>query len=182
MLNLGFTQQPHEILGQLRHRAFVLKMLLANFVLVPVVMLLLLRLVPLDPALQAALLVFSLCAGAPFLIKLTQVAEHHVALGAAVMFLLMLVTVPYLPLVLPRVLTGVSVDPWAITRSLLLQLVLPTVLGMGLARWVTGLARAVQPWAARISGITLYAVIAATVIGYFPNMLDVVGTGALLLL
>ena len=182
MLNLGFTQQPRDILEQLRHRTFVLRMLLANFVLAPLVMLLLLRLVPLDPALEAALLVFSLCAGAPFLIKLTQVAEHHVALGAAVMFLLMLVTVPYLPLVLPRVLTGVSVDPWAITRSLLLQLVLPTVIGMGLARWVTGLARAVQPWTARISGITLYAVIAATVIGYFPNMLDVVGTGAILLL
>ena len=182
MLNLGFTQQPRDILEQLRHRTFVLRMLLANFVLAPLVMLLLLRLVPLDPPLEAALLVFSLCAGAPFLIKLTQLAEHHVALGAAVMFLLMLVTVPYLPLVLPRVLTGVSVDPWAITRSLLLQLVLPTVLGMGLARWVAGLARAVQPWTARLSGITLYAVIAATVIGYFPNMLDVVGTGAILLL
>ena len=182
MLNLGFTQQPRDILEQLRHRTFVLRMLLANFVLAPLVMLLLLRLVPLDPPLEAALLVFSLCAGAPFLIKLTQLAEHHVALGAAVMFLLMLVTVPYLPLVLPRVLTGVAVDPWAITRSLLLQLVLPTVLGMGLARWASGLARAVQPWTARLSGITLYAVIAATVIGYFPNMLDVVGTGAILLL
>ena len=43
--------------------------------------------------LAAGLLVFSLCAGAPFLIKLTQLAEHHVALGAAVMFLLMVVTV-----------------------------------------------------------------------------------------
>jgi bile acid:Na+ symporter, BASS family len=182
MLNLGFTQRPGAILEHLRNRAFVLKMLLVNFVLAPLVMILLLRVVPLDPALRAGLLVFSLCAGAPFLIKLTQVAEHHVALGAAVMFLLMAVTVPYVPLVLPRVLTGVSVDAWAIVRTLLVQLVLPTAVGMAVARWVPGLARTLQPWAARISGVTLYAVIAATMIGYFPNMLEVVGTGAILLL
>ena len=182
MLNLGLTQRPRIILEQLGHRAFVVKMLLVNFVLAPLVMVLLLRLVPLDPALRAALLVFSLCAGAPFLIKLTQVAEHHLALGAAVMFLLMVITVPYVPLVLPRILTGVSVDSWAIAWSLLVQLALPTALGMALARWLPGLARALQPWAARVAGLTLYAVIVATVVGYLPNMLEVVGTGAVLVL
>jgi BASS family bile acid:Na+ symporter len=155
---------------------------LLRTVVAPLVMILLLRVVPLDPALQAGLLVFSLCAGAPFLIKLTQLAEHHVALGAAVMFLLMVITVPYVPLVLPRRLTAVSVDSWAITRSLLLQIVVPTALGMALARWLPGPARPLQPWAARVAGLTLYAVIAATVIGYFPNMRDIVGTGAILVL
>ena len=58
MLNLGITQPPATILKQLRHRAFVLKMLLVNFV-APLVMILLLRAVSLDPALQAALLVFT---------------------------------------------------------------------------------------------------------------------------
>lgn len=182
MLNLGLTQRPKAILEHLRHRAFVLKMLLVNFVLAPLVMVLLVRVVRLDPALEAGLLVFSVCAGAPFLIKLTQMAEHHLALGAAVMFLLMVITVPYVPLVLPWLLTDVSVDAWAIARSLLLQLVLPTALGMALARWVPGLARPLQPWAARVAGLTLYAVIAATLIGYFRDMLDVVGSGAIFLL
>lgn len=182
MLNLGLTQQPAAILAQLRHRAFVLKMLLVNFVVAPLAMLVLLRAVPLDPALEAGLLVFGLCAGAPFLIKLTQLAEHHVALGAAVMFMLMLVTVPFVPLVLPALLSGASVDALAIARTLVVQLVLPTAVGMALARWVGGLARAVQPWAARVSGLTLYAVIAATLIGYFGDMLEIVGTGAILVL
>jgi bile acid:Na+ symporter, BASS family len=182
MLNLGLTQQPKTILEHLRYRAFVLRMLLVNFVLAPLVMIVLLHIVRLDPALQAGLLVFSLCAGAPFLIKLTTTAEHHVALGAAVMFLLMVVTVPFVPLVLPRLLTGVSVDALAIARSLLLQLVLPTVFGMVLARWASGLALALQPWMARIAGLALYAVVATTAIGYFPNMLKIVGTGAILVL
>ena len=137
---------------------------------------------PLDPALQAGLLLFSVCAGAPFLIKLTQVAEHRVALGAAVMFLLMVVTVPFVPLVLPLLLSGVSVNAWAIASSLVVQLAVPTAAGMALARWAPGLVRPLQPWVARIAGLTLYAVIAATLIGYFPNMLDVIGTGAIVLL
>ena len=182
MLNLGLTQRPRTILEHLRHRAFVLKMLLANFVLAPLVMIVLLRLVPLDPALRAGLLIFSVCAGAPFLIRLTQVAEHRIALGAAVMFLLMFVTVPFVPLVLPLLLSGVAVDPWAIASSLVVQLVVPTAVGMALARWAPGLSRRLQPWAARIAGLTLYVVIAATLIGYFPNMLEVIGTGAILLL
>src|SRR3954469_8853310 len=172
MLNVGLTQRARTIVEQLGHRAFVLKMLLVNFVLAPLVMIVLVRLIPLDPALRAGLLLFSVCAGAPFLIKLTQVAEHRIALGAAVMFLLMVVTVPFVPLVLPRLLSGISVDAWAITRALLLQLVLPTAVGMALARWAPALARTLQPWMARIASLTLYAVIVATTIGYFPNMRD----------
>jgi BASS family bile acid:Na+ symporter len=182
MLNVGLTQRARTIVEQLGHRAFVLRMLLVNFVLAPLVMIALVRLIPLDPALRAGLLLFSVCAGAPFLIKLTQVAEHRIALGAAVMFLLMVVTVPFVPLVLPLLLSGVSVDAWAIASSLVAQLALPTAVGMALARWAPGLARRLQPWVGRIAGLTLYPVIAATVIGYLPNMRDVIGTGALLLL
>jgi BASS family bile acid:Na+ symporter len=61
-------------------------------------------------------MIFCLGAGAPFLIKLTQTAEHDLALGAAVMMVLMIVTVPYVPLVLPLVLSGVSVNAMAIAR------------------------------------------------------------------
>ncbi len=182
MLNVGITQRPAAILRQLRHRAFVLKMLLVNFVVAPLVMVLLLRAVPLEPALEAGLLVFGLCAGAPFLIRLTQLAEQQLALGAAVMFLLMLVTVPFVPLVLPLLLTGASVDAWAIARTLVEQLVLPTAIGMALARWLPGVARALQPWTARVAALTLYAVIVATTVGYLPNMLEIVGTGAILVL
>lgn len=180
MLNVGLTQRVSAILEYLKQHGFVLKMLLANFVLAPLIMILMLRLVPLEPALQAGLLVFGLCAGAPFLIKLTQLAEHHVALGAAVMMLLMGVTVAYVPFVLPRILTGISVDAWAIAEALLLQLALPVAVGMVLARWIPDVARAVQPWIARLANVTLWIVLAATVIGYLPNLLKVMTTGALL--
>ena len=180
MLNVGLTQTLAAILGHLTRWRFVARMLLANFVLVPLLMIVILRLTSFDPALDAGLLIFALCAGVPFLIKLTQRAGHDVALGAAVMMLLMAVTVVYVPIVLPAILEGISVDAWAIARSLLVQLILPVAVGMLTVRFLPDLAKAVQPWIAKLGNYALYVVIGATLIGYFPDMLDIVGTGAIL--
>src|SRR5512145_2923944 len=109
MLNVGLTQKPSAIAEHLKNWPFVVKMLLANFVFAPLLMIIALYFAPFDESLKAGLLIFSLGAGAPLLIKLTQTAEHDVALGAAVMMLLTVVTVVYMPIVLPLVLTGINV-------------------------------------------------------------------------
>lgn len=180
MLNVGLTQKLSVIIGHLKNLPFVLKMLAANFIVAPLLMIIALKLVSFDPALKAGLLIFSLCAGAPFLIKLTQAAEQNVALGAAIMMLLMVATVIYLPVVLPLFLSGATVDAWAIARSLLLQMILPIVVGMIMVQFLPIFAKRAQPSVGRVGNIALYVVIAATLIGYFPNMVGIVGTGAIL--
>ena len=180
MLNVGLTQTLSNITAHLNNYSFVLKMLLANFVLAPVLMIAALYFARFDPALKGGLLIFSLCAGAPFLIKLTQTAKHDVALGAAVMMLLMVVTVVYTPIVLPMILSGMSVDGWAIARTLLLQMLLPIAVGMLVVQFLTVVAKKVQPWIGWLSNISLYVLVAATLIGYFPNMISIIGTGAIL--
>jgi BASS family bile acid:Na+ symporter len=179
MLNVGLTQKISVILGHLRNLPFVLRMLIANFILVPLLTIVVLNLVSFDPALKAGLLLFGLCAGAPFLIKLTQVSENRLALGAAVMMLLMMGTIIYVPIVLPLILTGITVDALVITQSLLLQMLAPIAVGMLVARFLPDLAKVVQPWVARLGNISLYAVIGATLLAYYPNMLNIVGTGAI---
>jgi bile acid:Na+ symporter, BASS family len=180
MLNVGLTQRLSDITGHLKDYPFVLKMLLANFVLAPLVMILILTFTSFDPALRDGLLIFALCAGAPFLIKLTQTAEHDVALGAAVMILLIAATVIYVPIVLPMVMYGVAVDGWAIAKTLFLQMLLPIVVGMLAVQFLPNLAKKIQPWVGILGNITLYVLVAATLIGYFPNMISIVGTGAIL--
>ncbi|HYY98112.1 MAG TPA: bile acid:sodium symporter [Pyrinomonadaceae bacterium] len=180
MLNVGLTQKPSDIAGHLKNWPFFLKMLLANFVFAPLLMIVALYFAPFDPALKAGLLIFSLGAGAPFLIKLTQTAEHELALGAAVMVVLMVVTVPYVPVVLPLVLSGVSVDALAIAKALLLQMLLPIGVGMLVAQLLPALAKKARPWAGWAGNVALYAMVVATLIGYFPNLLNIIGTGAFL--
>jgi BASS family bile acid:Na+ symporter len=180
MLNVGLTQKPSAIAGHLKNWPFVLKMLAANFIFAPLVMIGTLYLVPFDPALKAGLMIFCLGAGAPFLIKLTQTAEHDLALGAAVMMVLMVVTVPYVPLVLPLVLSGVSVNALAIARALLLQMLLPIGIGMLAAALLPGLSKKLQPLVGGLGNIAMYAMVVATLVGYFPNLLQIIGTGAFL--
>ena len=180
MLNVGLTQKLSDITAHLKNYSFVVKMFVANFIVAPLVMIGALYFAPFDRALKAGLLIFSLCAGAPFLIKLTQTAKQDIALGAAVMMLLMVVTVVYTPIVLPLVLSGISVDAWGIAKSLLLQLFLPIVVGMMIVQLLPDFARKVQPWVGWLGNIAMYVLVCATLIGYFPNMISIVGTGAIL--
>ena len=180
MLNVGLTQKPSAIAGHLKNWPFVIKMLLANFVFAPLVMIIALYFAPFDPPLKAGLLIFSLGAGAPLLIKLTQTAQHDVALGAAVMMLLTVVTVVYMPIVLPVVLSDISVDAFAVAKSLLLQLLLPIGVGMLAAQFMPTVVQKVQPWVSRLGNVALYALIVITLVGYYPNLFDIVGKGAFL--
>jgi BASS family bile acid:Na+ symporter len=180
MLNVGLTQKLSDITRHLKNYPFVLKMLVANFLIAPLLMIAALYFAPFDAALKAGLLIFSVCAGAPFLIKLTQTAKHDVALGAAVMMLLMVVTVVYAPIVLPLVLSGISVDGWAVAKSLFLQLLLPIAAGMLLVQFLPYFAKRTQPWIGWLGNITMYVMVSATLIGYLPNMIAIVGTGAIL--
>ena len=180
MLNVGLTQKLSAIAAHLKNWPFVLKMLAANFIFAPLLMIVALYFAPFDPQLKAGLLIFSLGAGAPFLIKLTQTAEHDLSLGAAVMMVLMVVTVGYMPTVLPRVLSGVSVDALAIAKALLLQMLLPIGVGMLFTLLLPTLAKKAQPWIGQIGNLAMYAMVVATLIGYFPNLLNIIGTGAFL--
>jgi len=180
MLNVGLTQKPAAIAEHLKNWPFDLKMLAANFIFAPLLMIGALYFAPFSPALKAGLLIFSLGAGAPFLIKLTQTSEHDLALGAAVMMLLMIVTVIYMPLVLPLVLSGVSVNALAIARALLLQMLLPIGVGMLAALVLPDVSKKLQPLVGGLGNLAMYAMVVATLVGYFPNLLQIIGTGAFL--
>ena len=55
MLNVGLTQKLSDITGHLTNYPFVLKMLVANFVVSPLLMIAALYFAPFDPALKADL-------------------------------------------------------------------------------------------------------------------------------
>jgi BASS family bile acid:Na+ symporter len=92
----------------------------------------------------------------------------------------MVVTVGYMPVVLPRLLSGISVDALAIAKALLLQMLLPIGLGMLLTQFLPGFSKKAQPLIGGLGNLAMYAMVVATLIGYFPNLLKILGTGAFL--
>ena len=181
MLNIGMTQEPRRILGHWRDWPFLLKVLLANFVGAPLAMWLLLQFWPMPITFKAALLLFSLSAGAPMLIKLTAVSGHDLALGASTMLLLVLATLVIVPLVLPHLLPELSVDGGAMAWMLMRQLLAPMVLGALLAHFAPRLNFRIQPWVRKVGNIALYVLLASTIVGYSPVMMPIIRSGALIL-
>jgi len=179
MANIGMTQHPGQIVKYWRDWPFYLKMVVANFVAAPAAMWLLLQIWPLRVDYMAALAVYSLCAGAPFLIKLTSTSEHDVALGAATMMLLVLGTIIIVPLLLPVLMPQVSIDGLGMAWTLVQQLLLPMLVGGAVARWLPTINKRIQPWVARIGNIALNIVLVTTIIGYLPDMPDLILSGAL---
>ena len=181
MFNVGLTQDLSDIMYYFRDRKFALLMLVANFVLAPLLMWVILSFFPIDPYLRIGLAIFSLCAGAPFLIKLTQEADHEVALGASTMIKLVLGTIVIVPLVLPRLFSEIEIDGFKIAWTLVKQLIFPIILGLLVTRYLPKITGALQPWVAKIGSWTLYLVIAATLAGYFPELRAIWGQGAILI-
>ncbi|MCT1714979.1 bile acid:sodium symporter [Corynebacterium sanguinis] len=173
MFNVGLTQHPARIAKHLRDWQFLTRMVVANFLVVPGVMLLFIIITGIGAPYSAALILFACAAGAPLLIKLTQESDNDIAAGATVQMVLMVSTVGFLPFLLPRLIDGIEVDVWQIAQPLLLQMILPLALGMVCHVGVEKLAATMQPWVAKISNLALYGLLIFTIIGYLPEMADV---------
>src|SRR3954447_21798188 len=180
MLAVGSSLTVGQILAPLRNKRLVFLALLANFLLMPLAAIAIGRLLHLDQPLAVALLLLGTAAGAPFLPKLSTAAKGNLAFAVGLMVLLMVLTVGYMPLVLPLVLKGVSVDPAKIARSLVLLMLLPLVLGLAVrARREAAAARA-APLLNRLSTISLVVMIVLMLVTNFRNILDLYGTRGVL--
>src|SRR4029078_11464288 len=109
MVAMGLGLKVAQITAPLRDLRLVSLSLMANFVLMPAAAVVLARVLRLDEPLGVGLLLLGAAAGAPFLPKLTQIAEGNLAFAVALMVLLMVITVAYMPLVLPILVPGVYV-------------------------------------------------------------------------
>lgn len=180
MLAMGLGLTVSQIITPLRHARLVVLSLLANFVLMPLAAVALTALLRLDQPLGVGLLLLGTAAGAPFLPKLAQIAEGNLAFAVGLMVLLMVVTVGYLPLVLPVLLPGVSVNPAKIARSLFLLMLLPLAGALAVkARFAVAAART-KAVLDRVSNLSLMLLVVLITAANLNNVLAVFGTHGIL--
>jgi bile acid:Na+ symporter, BASS family len=180
MLAMGLGLTVGQIITPLRNARLVVLSLLANFVLMPLAAVALAALLRLDQPLGVGLLLLGTAAGAPFLPKLAQIAKGNLAFAVGLMVLLMVVTVGYLPLVLPVLLPGVSVNPAKIARSLFLLMLLPLAGALAVkARFAVAAART-KPVLDRVSNLSLILLVLLITAANINNVLAVFGTHGIL--
>jgi bile acid:Na+ symporter, BASS family len=96
------------------------------------------------------------------------------------MVLLMVITVGYLPLVLPILLPGVSVNPARIAGSLVVLMLLPLAVALAVNAKLPGAAARAKPLFDRLSSLGLILVVVLLVVVNFNKVLSVFGTRAIL--
>ena len=180
MLSMGLSLTVGQILAPLRNYKLIVFALLANFVLTPLAAFSIARVLRLDQPLGIALLLLGTASGAPFLPLLARISKGNLAFSVGLMVLLMVVTVGYMPLVLPLILEGVSVDPMKIGRSLVFLMMLPLAIGLLVKARLSGLAAKAQALLSRVSLLSLALLIALLLITNMQNVVSLYGTRGVL--
>ena len=180
MLAVGSSLTVGQIVAPLRNRKLVFFALLANFVLMPAGALAIAKLLRLDQPLGIALILLGVAAGAPFLPKLAGIAKGNLAFAVGLMVLLMVLTVAYMPLVLPLLLEGVSVEPLKIARSLILLMLLPLGVGLALNARFGSIAERMRAPLNGISSLSLALLIVLLLVTNIQNVISLFGTRGIL--
>jgi bile acid:Na+ symporter, BASS family len=180
MLAMGAGLTIPQIAEPLRNTRLVVLALLANFVLMPLGAIALAKVLQLDEPFAVGLLVLGCAAGAPFLPKLAELAKGNLAFAVGAMVLLMVGTVAYLPIVLPLLLPGITVNAWEIARSLLLLMLLPLAMGLALKAHYGVVAARVKTMLDWISNVSLILLVCLITAANIDKVLQVFGTRAIL--
>ena len=180
MLAVGVSLTVGQIVAPLRNGKLVSLALLANFILMPLGALAIARLLKLDEPLGTALLLLGAAAGAPFLPKLAGIAKGNLAFAVGLMVLLMVLTVAYMPLVLPLLLEGVSVNPMKIARSLVLLMLIPLGAGLLVRARFSPIAERIRAPLNRTSSLSLVVLVVLLLITNIRNVIALFGTRGIL--
>jgi BASS family bile acid:Na+ symporter len=181
MLSLGLGHSLGEIVAPLRDVRIALRVLVPNFVFVPVIAVGVAEYLSLDRSLEVGLILIGMAAGAPFLVKLTEHAEHEVALSATLLLLLLPATVVFMTVFVPIAVPDANdVGAGAIARPLVLTMLLPMTVGFLVRGCSPRWAARVRPALGKLSTASLVVMVATIVVLNLRAILDVFGTGAIL--
>ncbi|MHC5596205.1 MAG: bile acid:sodium symporter family protein [Nostoc sp.] len=180
MLGTGLRLTVQQIWEPLRNIRLIVLSLVANFVLVPLFVYLLLQIVPLSEPIKDGFIIMAIAAGPPALPKLAQIVKGNVAFSTGLMMLLMFGTIIYMPIALPLVLQGVQVNSWDIAKPLLFLMLSPLAIGLFIKAKFAAIASSFQPIVSKISSAGLFLGLVARLAVHFYEIITLLQTGAIL--
>lgn len=180
IISMGLSLTMAQITGPLRNARFVIIALFANFIVPPILALVLIQVFSLDESLAVGLLLVSLAAGAPALPKTAVFAKVDTAVATGLMVLLVVATIVVLPIALPLLLTGISVTFWDIASGLVYLILIPLAISLFVRARYPKAAASAQPMFAQASNLSLLFLLVLMVVLNFSDVVSLLGSGGLL--
>ena len=185
MLAMGLSLTIPQIIEPLKNVKLVIMALVANFIIIPILALILVRVIPIlfgqfPEDATIAFILLATAAGAPFLPKLAQLAKGNIAFSVGLMVLLMVVTIFFLPIALPLLLSGVEVDSGEIAKSLIVTMLIPLAIGLFIKARYADIAPGLQKTFGQASNTALLLMMGVLLVVNFKTVLGAVGTGLII--
>lgn len=179
MLAMGMSQRLSDVIAPLKDWRTTLTTLGVSFVVAPLFALILVRVMPLEPAHATGLLLLAGAAGAPFLPKLAETSGGNVAQSVALMVLLMVSTIIFVPLVMPLIVPGLQADVIGIAGPLVVLMLVPLGIGFSLAQLGASKIERLLALVKKVSNIFFLAFLLSLTILQFKAMLQIIGSFAI---
>ena len=185
MFATGLGVTLADVVGAAKDRRLVLRAGLANYVAVPFVAVVLLRLLDADPTVAAGFLILAVCPGAPYGPPLTALAGGTTALSVGLMVMLagssVLVAPLLLPVLLPLTPAGadVRVDPLGMLGTILATQLAPLCGGLAVHHRKPALATRLLGPAVALGKVLNAAMLALVLASSWPRLLEVRLAGVL---
>ena len=181
MVTLGLSNTVPGILATLKDKNLILRVLLANFILVPCLAYLLVAGLHLPIGLSIGLILVGSAAGSPFLPRVIQIPADKRALAGGVSVLLTILSVLYIPVIVPFMIPGeASFDPLLVFMAFVTLILAPLGLALHLRSGREARVARLLPWLDRTSYGGFFATFIGVMYVFFDQVTAVIGYDGLI--
>jgi BASS family bile acid:Na+ symporter len=179
LMAIGLETDARAALAPLRDRRFLLVVMVVDWLFAPALAIVVVRALPMAEPYAVGLLLMSLAPAAPFLPMMVRRAGGDLSYTAAFMLVAALGTVVMMPLGVPLVVPGLSIEAWAVARPLLILLVLPMGVGMALRAVHRPAAKKMLAIVRPLASMATMLLLLAVAIRYAAGFVGAIGSFAI---
>lgn len=179
MLSMGLQVQVHEVWAAARPGRLVALCVLANYVLVPIAVLVLLSLFQASPLVSIGFLILAICPGAPIAPPMSGIAKGNLPLAVSMMVLLAslssILSPALLSLLAPQVAPNadIQIDILAIARILVVAQLAPLAFGLAVHFWWPKFSARLESPLQKVANVLLIALIGVIIATQFQMLIDI---------
>ena len=177
---MGLQVKSAEVVAGLKQPKTLAAIFVWGWVLGPALALLIVWALPLSDPFVVGLLLFSLAPCAPFFPLMVPKARGDMSFAGALVPLVAVGTVIFMPLMAPLLIKGLALSSWALAKMLLVTVLLPLVVGVVLREYARTVATKIFPTVNVIAKLSTLGCLVFGLVLYWREMLATAGSLGLL--
>jgi len=180
MLALGLSQTVSQILEPLRNIRITISVVVASYIILPLIAASISRLLGLDPSLRYGLVLLAMAAGAEAGPLFTANSNANVRLSGGILVMSIGITIFYIPLMLGVFLPDVHFAVGHLLLKLLLTIVAPLLLGLFIKSRFEKIADHAVHYMHMVSRVFIILLTLLIILLYYKQIIGLLGTYAIL--